>query len=90
MFESVAKVHGAGVTAVVMTGMGDDGLPGLRAVRAAGGRILAQDEETSVVFGMNGVAVAEGLAEATLPLDMIAPRLKRLVSEAHGEGVPRK
>jgi two-component system chemotaxis response regulator CheB len=87
LFEEVARKHGSGSVAVMLTGMGDDGVPGLRAIRAAGGRILAQDEETSVVFGMPGAAVAAGLADATLPLDMMAPRLRRLISDANGEMV---
>jgi two-component system, chemotaxis family, protein-glutamate methylesterase/glutaminase len=78
MFESVAHVFGASTVAVILTGMGDDGVAGLRAVRTAGGRILAQDAETSVVFGMPGAAVTEGLADAALPLDAIAPRLQEL------------
>jgi two-component system chemotaxis response regulator CheB len=86
LFGSVARKHGRGTAAVVLTGMGDDGLPGLRAVRAAGGCIFAQDEETSIVFGMPGAAVAAGLADATLPLDMMATRLKRLLAESHGKG----
>jgi two-component system chemotaxis response regulator CheB len=86
LFESVARSHGSGVAAVVLTGMGEDGLPGLRAVRAAGGRVLAQDEATSVVFGMPGAAVAAGVADATLPLEMVAARLKSLVSRSEFEG----
>ena len=58
---------------------GEDGVAGLRAVRQAGGRILAQDEETSVVFGMPGAAVAAGLADEVLPLDAIAAQLVELV-----------
>ena len=59
--------------------MGEDGVAGLRAVRQAGGRIIAQDEETSVVFGMPGAAVAAGLADQVLPLDRIAGRVAQLV-----------
>jgi two-component system, chemotaxis family, protein-glutamate methylesterase/glutaminase len=87
LFDALACTHGPGALAVVLTGMGDDGLPGLRAVRAAGGQIFAQDEESSVVFGMPGAAVAAGLADATLPLDMIAGRLRRVLMEANGEGM---
>jgi two-component system chemotaxis response regulator CheB len=88
LFEAVARTHAAGAVAVILTGMGDDGLVGLRAIRAAGGRIFAQDEDTSVVFGMPGAAVAAGLADSTLPLDMLAPRLTRLLLEANAEGKP--
>ena len=69
-----ARVFGSAALAVILTGMGDDGVAGLRAVRQAGGRIIAQDEETSVVFGMPGAAVAAGLADQVLPLDRIAGR----------------
>jgi two-component system chemotaxis response regulator CheB len=86
LFEAVARTHAAGVTALVLTGMGEDGLPGLRAVRAAGGRVIAQDEATSVVFGMPGAAVAAGVVDATLPLEMLAPRLSALLSKAELEG----
>jgi two-component system chemotaxis response regulator CheB len=86
LFDSVARTHGSGAIAVVLTGMGEDGLTGLRAVRAAGGRIVAQDEATSVVFGMPGAAVAAGLPDAILPLDMIAPRLSRLFTQTMGTG----
>ncbi len=75
LFESLARVFGRSTLAVVLTGMGQDGLDGLHAVRQAGGQIFAQDERTSVVFGMPGVAVAAGLADATLPLGSIGPRI---------------
>ena len=79
LFESAARVFGAATLAVILTGMGEDGVAGLRAVRRAGGRIIAQDEETSVVYGMPGAAVAAGLADQVLPLDRIAGRLAQLV-----------
>jgi len=75
LFESVARVYGAGVTAIIMTGMGEDGLVGLRAVRKAGGRIFSQDEKSCVVFGMPGVAVAEGLPDLILPPEEMATHL---------------
>jgi len=81
LFESTARAHGPRCLALILTGMGQDGLEGLRAVRRAGGRIIAQDEESSVVFGMPGAAVADGLADMTLSLDFVAGRLKRLVEE---------
>jgi two-component system chemotaxis response regulator CheB len=75
LFESVARGFGNTAVAVILTGMGEDGVEGLRAVRQAGGLVVAQDERTSVVFGMPGAAVAAGLADLVLPLDAIAGRL---------------
>jgi two-component system chemotaxis response regulator CheB len=75
LFESVALAYGASAIAVILTGMGEDGVTGLRAVRRAGGRVIAQDEASSVVFGMPGAAIAAGLADVVLPLDAIAGRL---------------
>jgi two-component system chemotaxis response regulator CheB len=80
LFESAARVYGAATVAVVLTGMGDDGVEGLRAVRRAGGRVLAQDEKSSVVFGMPAAAAAAGLVDQVLRLEEIAPRLVEFVS----------
>ena len=80
LFEAVARVYGAAAVAVVLTGMGDDGVEGLRALRRAGGRVLAQDEKSSVVFGMPGAAVAAGVVDQILPLEDIPRRLVELVS----------
>jgi two-component system chemotaxis response regulator CheB len=79
LFESAARLYGPATAAVILTGMGDDGVEGLRAVHQAGGRIFAQDEKSCVVFGMPGAAVAEGLADLVLPPDAIAARLLHLV-----------
>lgn len=79
LFQSVAKSFGNSAVAVILTGMGQDGLVGLRAIHAAGGLVVAQDETTSVIFGMPGVAVASGVADEMLRLDAIAPRLEELV-----------
>ena len=75
LFASVAKVFGRAVVAVIMTGMGDDGVAGLRAVRQAGGRIVAQDDTSSVVFGMPAAAIDAGFADVVLPLSEIAGEL---------------
>lgn len=80
LFESVARVRGASVLAVILTGMGQDGLEGLAAIKRAGGRVLAQDEETSVVFGMPAAAIGAGLADLVLPLPAIAPMLVELTA----------
>ena len=77
LFRSAATVYGPGVLAVVLTGMGSDGLDGCRAIHAAGGRILVQDRETSAVWGMPGVVAEAGLADGILPLDTLAGEIVR-------------
>jgi two-component system chemotaxis response regulator CheB len=79
LFRSAAAAFGTGVLAVVMTGMGQDGLAGCRVIRAAGGRVLAQDEATSVVWGMPGCVVRAGLADHVLAVDQLADEIVRLV-----------
>lgn len=69
---SAAATWGSRVLTVIMTGMGHDGLAGARALRSLGGSVLAQDEESSVVWGMPGAVVREGIADRVLPLDDIA------------------
>lgn len=86
LFRSLAEVYGAGVLAVIMTGMGKDGVAGCARIRRAGGRVIAQDEATSVVWGMPGQVVAAGLADRVLPLDQLGPEIVRLV--AIGRGAP--
>jgi two-component system chemotaxis response regulator CheB len=75
LFESVTKAFGAASAHVILTGMGQDGLPGLRQAHAAGARVVAQDEGTSVVFGMPGAAVEAGVADRVVPLSAIAAEL---------------
>lgn len=84
LFRSVAQVYGSSALAVVLTGMGQDGLRGCEAIRAAGGQVLAQDEATSVVWGMPGFVAKAGLAERVLPLSMIAPEIVRRVRAGRG------
>ena len=79
LFESAAGAYGGAMIAVILTGMGDDGVSGLRAVHAAGGLVVAQDEATSVVYGMPREAVRAGVVSAVLPLQDIAPRLVEAV-----------
>jgi two-component system chemotaxis response regulator CheB len=80
LFASVADQFGRSALGVMLTGMGDDGCTGLAALRGEGGRIVVQDEKTSVVFGMPGAAVEAGLADWTLPLSDIAAMLCALVT----------
>lgn len=84
LFRSAVRAYGASSLALVLTGMGQDGLEGVRELRQGGGRVLVQDEATSVVFGMPGVVISAGLAEAVLPLESIASQLKELAFAAGG------
>jgi len=77
LFRSAAATWGAGVLAVVLTGMGQDGLLGSRAVIAAGGTVIAQDEASSVVWGMPGAVVKVGLAADVAPIGDIAAHIVR-------------
>ena len=77
LFRSAAGVYGDGVLGVVLTGMGQDGLRGSEEIVRRGGRVIAQDEATSVIWGMPGSAVASGVCSAVLPLDQIGPRIVR-------------
>jgi two-component system chemotaxis response regulator CheB len=72
---SAQQVWGSRTLTVILTGMGSDGLAGARLLHAAGGRVLAQDAATSVVWGMPGAVVKSGIADAVLPLDEVAPAL---------------
>jgi two-component system chemotaxis response regulator CheB len=77
LFRSVAETYGAGTLAVVMTGMGQDGLRGCERIREVGGQVLTQDEASSVVWGMPGLVARAGLADQILPLDELAPEIIR-------------
>jgi two-component system chemotaxis response regulator CheB len=78
LFSSAAKVWGAWNLALILTGMGSDGTHGAASVVGAGGSVMAQDEASSVVWGMPGSAVHAGLCSAVLPLDKIAAKVVRL------------
>jgi two-component system chemotaxis response regulator CheB len=86
LFRSAADALGAGALALVLTGMGHDGLLGAQAISAAGGRVVVQDRTTSVVWGMPGAVTEAGLADAVLPLAEIAGELVRRVD---GTRTPR-
>lgn len=81
LFRSVAEIYGSATLGVVLTGMGQDGLRGCEAIAAVGGRVLAQDEATSVVWGMPGAVTNAGLADAILPLPRIAAELTNLAMQ---------
>src|SRR4030088_3536450 len=80
LFASAVEVWQGGILAVVLTGMGSDGMRGGKEIVAAGGNVIAQDEATSVVWGMPGAAAHAGICSAILPLNQIAPKLVRLFS----------
>ncbi len=77
LFRSAVEVYGSKVLAVVMTGMGKDGLDGCRAVHAQQGQVIVQDAESSVVWGMPRFVAEAGIAEAVLPLEQIAAEISR-------------
>jgi two-component system chemotaxis response regulator CheB len=78
LFESVAMVYGEHSIGVILTGIGCDGTGGARLIRAAGGRIIAEDQSTCAVFGMPKAVIDSQLAHEVQPLPHIAPRLKSL------------
>ena len=80
MFSSAAETWGSWNLALILTGMGSDGTRGAADVVAAGGSVIAQDEETSVVWGMPGSVAKAGLCSAVLPIDQIAAKLTSLFS----------
>jgi two-component system chemotaxis response regulator CheB len=80
LFRSVARNYGPHALAIVLTGMGFDGAKGAKAIRDAGGEVLAQDEATSVVWGMPGAVVASGVADQVYSLGRMAPEIVRRVS----------
>lgn len=77
MLRSAIKIWGPKFLTVILTGMGSDGLPGCREVVAGGGRVVAQDQETSVVWGMPGSVATNGLCTAVLPLQDIGPWVRQ-------------
>jgi two-component system, chemotaxis family, protein-glutamate methylesterase/glutaminase len=85
LFRSAARMYGSGVLAVILTGMGSDGLAACRLIRAQNGAVLAQDQPTSIVWGMPGAVAQAGLAHKVLPLGAIGPEIVRIVGRAAGE-----
>jgi two-component system chemotaxis response regulator CheB len=82
LFQSASKCYGENLLAVVLTGMGDDGRRGVRAVDASGGRVIAESEDSAVIFGMPLQAIRTGAVDAVLPLAEIGPAIQ--------SGIPRQ
>lgn len=90
LFRTATGAVGGAVLGVVLTGMGSDGAKGSRTIVDQGGAVLAQDQATSVVWGMPGAVATAGLAERVLPLRDLAPEIvRRLVPSSAGEAVTR-
>jgi two-component system chemotaxis response regulator CheB len=85
LFRSAAAVYGSAVLAVVLTGMGSDGMLGSRVIREAGGAVIAQDQASSIVWGMPGAVTNACLAQEVLTLDAIGPEVVRLCSRQRAE-----
>lgn len=84
LLESVAENCGRDAVGLILSGMGSDGVRGIAAIQAAGGISLAQDEDSSVIYGMNRVAIEAGVVHHVLPVEKIADTLCRLVQGGHG------
>jgi two-component system chemotaxis response regulator CheB len=80
LFRSAARSAGSNAVGIIMTGMGDDGARGLEEMKQSGARTVAQDEATSVVFGMPKEAIARGCVDKIVPLSQIAPELMRAIA----------
>ncbi len=79
LFRSIGEAYGGGVIAVILTGMGQDGLLGVRVLKGLGASVIVQDNQTSVVWGMPGAIANANLADAILPLKEIVPAILRLI-----------
>ncbi|MDX1747775.1 MAG: CheB methylesterase domain-containing protein, partial [Halobacteriales archaeon] len=90
LFRSAVSAYGDRCVALVLSGMGSDGLAGARDVRDGGGQVIVQDEASSVVWGMPGFIAREGLADAVLPLEQIAEDLTQRARALAGSGRGRK
>lgn len=90
LFTSAAEAYGASALAVVLTGMGQDGLAGCRLLREKGAQILVQDEASSVVWGMPGAVAKANLADAVLPLEAMAKEILERTTRSQGAISPGK
>jgi two-component system chemotaxis response regulator CheB len=84
LFNSAAEAFGPRVIAIVLSGMGSDGCNGATQIASAGGVVVAQDRETSAVWGMPAAVVEAGIASSVLPIDCIAEYVGRLLNRADG------
>jgi two-component system, chemotaxis family, protein-glutamate methylesterase/glutaminase len=82
LFRSAARVYGSNVLAVVLTGMGSDGVRGAQHIRERGGQVLVQDEASSVVWGMPGMVAEAGQADEIIPLDIMAYEIVRRIKNS--------
>jgi two-component system chemotaxis response regulator CheB len=82
LFRSVARVYGAGTLGVVLTGMGSDGVRGAQDIRGRGGKVIVQDEASSVVWGMPGQVAESGSADAIYPLNSMAAEIERRIKSS--------
>jgi two-component system chemotaxis response regulator CheB len=80
LFHSVAEVYGGQAIGVILTGMGQDGLRGVEKLKSRGAYIIAQNRESSVVWGMPGAVVQAGLADSVLPLEEVASAIMERVA----------
>lgn len=78
LMSSAAKVYGAATLGIILTGMGEDGVEGIRAIKSAGGFVVVQDAQSSVVYGMGLAVVQNGLADEILSLNQIANKIREL------------
>lgn len=82
LFSSIGEVYGGAAIAVILTGMGQDGLRGAEILKAQGASVIAQDEASSVVWGMPGAVVNAGLADRVVPLYQVVPEILRLADQS--------
>ena len=85
LFRSAAEAYGAGVLAVVLTGMGRDGLKGAQTIHQAGGQIIVQDQESCTVWGMPGAVATAGLADGVYPLKDIPYEIAKRVGRCNSK-----
>ena len=85
---SFADVYRARTVGVVLTGMGRDGTSGCRAIQRAGGRVICQDRDTSMVYGMPGSVVESGIEAGVLPLPEIAHGIVHHIEQVNSTGAP--